>query len=404
MKNMKNALFFLVFCLNLTTIYAQKNVVKNEVIDISLNVNVETFAIVERFANPYSKYCVGRDSLLKIQEPMRPMVHYAYEAFKNQDNSKIAKHMAAVIDTIINARVGGQDQILYALLYAKPFPEKGWNAPFKFSNSKLNAATNAYLTREITLLVEELRQFYIERKVVTFFKKYDTFYKGAVNEIKTGVPPTVLAFMKDYYRYYSKDKYSVVFIPSRPFSKGEWQANACKVPMKNGGTHITQLLSSSYVEVPFAQNGVYTKFGFGDNEWLQDMTIHEFGHTFCDFNAAEIANLKRSAFLFSGDWEKAMQPIGYYNWDDCVNEHVVRLGEIRIAEKMGDKDRANRLRNSYIKNKQFVFIPLLEKKIVEYENNPQKYPTFKAFLPELLGVFDTITIEERDKLLAELKK
>jgi hypothetical protein len=404
MKNMKNALFFLVFCLNLTTIYAQKNVVKNEVIDISLNVNVETFAIVERFANPYSKYCVGRDSLLKIQEPMRPMVHYAYEAFKNQDNSKIAKHMAAVIDTIINARVGGQDQILYALLYAKPFPEKGWNTQFKFSNSKLNAATNAYLTREITLLVEELRQFYIERKVVTFFKKYDTFYKGAINEIKTGVPPTVLAFMKDYYRYYSKDKYSVVFIPSRPFSKGEWQANACKVPMKNGGTHITQLLSSSYVEVPFAQNGVYTKFGFGDNEWLQDMTIHEFGHTFCDFNAAEIANLKRSAFLFSGDWEKAMQPIGYYNWDDCVNEHVVRLGEIRIAEKMGDKDRANRLRNSYIKNKQFVFIPLLEKKIVEYENNPQKYPTFKAFLPELLGVFDTITIEERDKLLAELKK
>jgi hypothetical protein len=404
MKNIKNALFILIFCLNISTIYAQKNVVKNEVIDISLNVNVETFAIVERFANPYSKYCVGRDSLLKIQEPMRPMVYYAYEAFKNQDNSKIGKRMAAVIDTIINARVGGQDQILYALLYAKPFPEKGWNVPFKFSNSKLNAATNAYLTREITLLVEELRQFYIERKVAAFFKKYDTFYKGAINEIKTGVPPIVLSFMKDYYRYYSKDKYSVVFIPSRPFSKGEWQANACKVPMKNGGTHITQLLSSSYVEVPFAQNGVYTKFGFGDNEWLQDMTIHEFGHTFCDFNPTEITNLKRSAFLFSGNWEKAMQPIGYYNWDDCVNEHVVRLGEIRIAEKMGDKDRANRLRNSYIKNKQFVFIPLLEKKIVEYENNPQKYPTFKVFLPELLSVFDAITIEERDKLLAELKQ
>jgi hypothetical protein len=403
MKNKKNPLILLFFCLNLSSVFAQNTATKSENIDVSLNVNLETFAIVERFANPYSKYCVGRDSLLKIQEPLRPMVYYAYEAFKNQDNSKIAKQMAAVVDTIINARAGGQDQILYALLYAKPFPEKGYNAPFKFSNPKLNDATNAYLTLQITLLVEELRQFYIERKVANFFKKYNAFYKGIVKEVKTGVPTAAIAFMKAHYRYHSKDKYSVVFIPSRPFSKGEWQANACKIPMKNGGTHIIQLLSSSYVEVPVTPNGVYTKFGFGDNEWLQDMTIHEFGHTFCDFSAASIAKLKTSAFLFSGDWEKAMQPIGYYNWDDCANEHVVRLGEILIAEKMGDKDRANRLRHSYIKNKKFVFIPLLEKKMVEYENNPQKYPTFKAFLPELLTVFDAITLEERDKLLAESK-
>jgi hypothetical protein len=404
MKNKKSPLMLLLFCLSLSAVFAQNAAIKKENIDVSLNANLETFAIVERFANTYSKYATGRDSLLKIQEPVRPMVHYAYEAFKNQDNSKIARQMAAVIDTIINARAGGQDQILYALLYAKPFPAKGYTAPFKLSNPKLSDATNAYLTQQITLLVEALRQFYVERKVATFFQKYDFFYKGIVNEVKTGVPPSAIAFMKDYYRYYSKDKYSVVFIPSRPFSKGEWQANACKIPMKNGGTHIIQLLSSSYVEVPLSSNGVYTKFGFGDNEWLQDMTIHEFGHTFCDFNATEIANLKRSAFLFSGDWEKAMQPIGYYNWDDCVNEHVVRLGEIRIAQKMGSQDRESRLRQSYIKNKKFVFIPKLEKKMLEYENNPQKYPTFKAFLPELLTVFDTITLEERDKLLMEANK
>ena len=170
MKNKKNPLILLFFCLSLSSVFAQ-NTAKSEAIDVSLNVNLEMFAIVERFANPYSKYSVGRDSLLKIQEPMRPMVYYANEAFKNQDNSKVAKHMAAVIDTIINARAGGQDQILYALLYAKPFPEKGYNAPFKFSNPKLNDATNAYLTLQITLLVEELRQFYIERKVAIFFKK-----------------------------------------------------------------------------------------------------------------------------------------------------------------------------------------------------------------------------------------
>jgi Domain of unknown function (DUF4932) len=404
MKNKKNALLILIFCLNLTAIYAQKNRVKKEDIDVKVDVNLETFAIVERFAYPYSKYLYVRDSLLKIQEPMRPMVYYAYERYKNEDNSKIAKHMAAIIDTIYGTRVAGQDLIFGALIYAKPFPEKGSIAPFRFSHANLNKATIDFINSEIALLIEELRQFYIERKVGQFMKKHKAYYKGAVNEIRTKIPKGIVPFMTTYYRDKSSNQYSIFLIPSRAFSKGEWQANGPQIPLPNGRKHIIQLLSSTYLEVPIASNGVYTKFGFGDEEWLQDITIHEFGHTFCQFDSIIVAKTNTSATLFSGDWVNEMGKQGYRAWDVCVNEHVVRLGEIRIAEKMGDKDRAYRLRDSYIKNKQFVFIPLLEKKIVEYENNPSKYPTFKAFLPELLSVFDTITIEERDKLLAELKK
>jgi hypothetical protein len=404
MKNKKNALFILIFCLNLTTIFAQKNAVKNEDIDVKVDINLETFAIVERFANPYSKYMYVRDSVLKTQEPMRPMAYYAFERYKNEDNSKIAKHLAAVVDTIIGTRVGGQDVIFSALIYAKPFPEKGAIAPFRFSHANLNKETVDFINSEIALLIEELRQFYIERKVGQFMKKHKAYYKGAVNEIKTKIPKGIVPFMTTYYRDKSNNKYSIFLIPSRAFTKGEWQANGPQIPLKNGGKHIIQLLSSTYLDVPIVPNGVYTKFGFGDAEWLQDITIHEFGHTFCQFDSIIVAKTNTSAALFSGDWVNDMGKQGYRAWDVCVNEHVVRLGEIRIAEKMGDKDRANRLRNSYIKNKKFVIIPLLEKKVVEYENNPQKYPTFRAFLPELLAVFDTLTIEERDKLLVAVKR
>jgi hypothetical protein len=404
MKNKKNPLIILFFCLSLSSIFAQNTAMKNNVIDIKVDVNLETYAIVERFANPYSKYMYVRDSFLKIQEPMRPMAYYAFERYKNEDNSKIAKHMAAVIDTIIGTRVGGPDVIFNALIHVKPFPEKGAIAPSWFSHANLNKATIDYINNEIVLLIEELRQFYIQKKVGQFMKKYNAYYDGAINEIKTKIPNGIVPFMTTYYRDQSKNKYSIYIVPSRAFSKGEWQANGPQIPLPDGGKHIIQLLSSTYLEVPIAPNGVYTKFGFGDEEWLQDITIHEFGHTFCQFDSIIVAKTNTSAALFSGDWVNEMGKQGYRSWDVCVNEHVVRLGEIRIAEKMGDKDRANRLRNSYIKNKQFVFIPLLEKKIVEYENDPQKYPTFKAFLPELLAVFDTLTLEERDKLLAELKK
>lgn len=373
----------------------------NKEMVIGINPNLETFAMVERHANKHSRFLKNRDELLKNQECTRPMVHYAYEYSKHFDNESIAKHMAALIDTIIASKVGGQDQIFYALSHAKRFPEKGNEADYTFKNSSLSSETNKYIDRQISILIEELRQYYVKNRVDSFIKKYQYFYDGAVNEVKDGVSREMLQTLESYYRKETNDEYSVYIVPTRAFTKGEWQANACKIPLKNKAFNNVQFLSSSYVDVKLNANGVYKKFGFADNEWLQDMVVHEFGHTFCDFNDKLKQSLQKTSFLYSGKWEEQMKPIGYYTWVDVLNEHIVRTGEIRIAESTKNYETAQRLRKSYIKGKKFVLIPAFEERFKEYEANKDKYKTFQDFLPEAFDVLNTLTVAQRDTLLKD---
>lgn len=368
-------------------------------ITVSINPNLETFAIVERFANQYSRFLKNRAELVNSQECLRPMVYYAYQNFKNFDNTKIAKHMAQVIDTIIASKVGGQDQIFYALSYAKNFPNKGNESSYKFYNSSLSKELNNYIDKEISLLIEELRLYFIENKVDLFIEKYKYFYKGAIKEVKNGISNKLLYSLETYYRKTTQNQYTVFIVPTRAFSRGEWQANACKIPLKDNLINNIQFLSSSYIDIKISSDGNYKKFGFADNEWLQDMVVHEFGHTFCEFNDSLKQNLQKTNFLFSGKWEKQMQPMGYYTWVDCINEHVVRTGEIRIAEMTKNYETAKRLRVSYITKKKFILIPAFEKKFTEYEQNKIKYKTFQDFLPEMLNTLKLVTITERDTLL-----
>ncbi len=394
--------FMKIFTLFFFGVYAQQKEVKNKKkeITIAINPNLETFAIVERYANQYSKYLKGRYDLVNSQQSTRPLVQYAYDYFKEADNEKIARHMAMVIDTIISSKVGGQDQIFYALSYAKKFPQRGFDAAYKFHHTSLSYEVNEYITLHIKMLIEELRQYFIKNNVASFILKYQYFYEGAVNEVKNGISSNLLYTLEKYYRKNTDDTYTVYIVPSRAFSKGEWQANACKIPLKNNRFNNIQFLSSSYIDVKISSNGIYKKFGFADNEWLQDMVVHEFGHTFCEFNDSLKKHLEKPNTLFSGKWEKQMQPIGYYTWKDVVNEHIVRTGEIRIAEMTKNEETAKRLRESYINGKKFLFIPALEKKFEIYEKDNITYKTFQDFIPVAVELLNTFSIAERDSLLS----
>jgi hypothetical protein len=395
-------LISLIYFNNLNIFAQKKGYAKS--IEISINPNMETFAIVERLALPYTNYLKFRDSALKVDKVIRPMVYYAYEHFKNQDNSKIAKHYAAVFDTIVNTKAIGVDVIYGALVCRENFPKKGSIAFFKLDNQNVSKETNAYIDKEIALLIEEMRQFYIDRDVAGFMKKYNFFYNGAMDEVKKAIPNNILTATANYYRNKDDNQYAIYLVPSRAFLKGEWQANGPTIALKNGKKKYVEILNCAYDEVALKANKKYTHFGYGDYEFLTQLTIHEFGHSFVAWGNTEIEYTKKSTALFDGELKIGMRNLGVGTWETCVNEHIVRTSEIRIAEKMGDKKRADFLRDSYIKKKHFIFIPMLENKFLEYENNANKYPSFKSFLQEVIAVFDNIKIEERDKLLNEFKK
>lgn len=82
-------------------------------------------------------------------------------------------------------------------------------------------------------------------------------------------------------------------------------------------------------------------------------------------------------------------------------EHLVRLGEIRIAKLMGDKEEESRLRNMHIVENRFVLLPMLERKIEDYECNRKLYLSFEQFLPEIFKTLHGLKPAEVDKLLSE---
>jgi hypothetical protein len=89
-----------------------------------------------------------------------------------------------------------------------------------------------------------------------------------------------------------------------------------------------------------------------------------------------------------------MSEQAYRNWWTCVTEHIVRLGEIRIAIAMNDSLTAEKIRTENIEQNKFIYLPYLEGKIIEYENNRDKYHSFSDFFPELITTFSQIDTTE----------
>lgn len=82
--------------------------------------------------------------------------------------------------------------------------------------------------------------------------------------------------------------------------------------------------------------------------------------------------------------KEPMKKQGYTDWPTCLSEHIVRLGEIRIAERMGLHQESERLRQLYIQDKKFIYLPHLLETIKRYENDDVSYRTFGDFVPVLI--------------------
>lgn len=123
--------------------------------------------------------------------------------------------------------------------------------------------------------------------------------------------------------------------------------------------------------------------------------MHEFGHSFVN---KEVSLHKDKLTKFKALFEKSalketmIKTGGYGDYQTCVAEHLVRLGEIETARIQKDEDRVKRLQEYHLKNN-FIFIPLLEEKIKEYNSDRKKYKTFGAFVPKLLEVFENSSVE-----------
>lgn len=77
---------------------------------------------------------------------------------------------------------------------------------------------------------------------------------------------------------------------------------------------------------------------------------------------------------------------GYGDWEECVNEHIVRALSIHLSKKYFEVDFTNR-RIEFDYNLGYRYIKEIVSKLEEYEKNRNRYKSIDEFYPELIKVF-----------------
>jgi len=361
---------------------------KNKKLSIEFNRNIATYSIVEKLvANKEGRlfYIDG-----KSDDDYLPMVGLAFNQMNKLDNSKIIQQTIDYLNI-----VGFQQDLTYqALLRANDFPQKG----YKYSLDSMHLEQTKFLA--LKKYIENLKNFYIDRNLNSFFDENAHFINGAINEVINNAPKDYLSKMEKYYgEEIFKFKFYINPFDALPYEKDFWHGNGPKI-LTDKGT-IANMISSAYLPLKKQPNiDDYEEFGFNNPKTIKFLITHEFGHSFVNHTLDSYTNeINKYNDLFYSGLNEKMNPQGYSNWTICIIEHFVRLGEIRIAEINGEKDRADELRKMHINEFSFVLIPYFEKKIIEYEENRDRYPTFKDFIPSLISTLNSISSKDIRKSL-----
>ena len=362
--------------------------------NVTYNENIETYFLAELLSidhrttnKQWEKY------KLKTCKEYQPIVSKALLEFKDLVNHEIAIETAKLNDTLISLGYG-TDLMMEVLLHQSDFKLLKGISSFESRFYQLEGDIKIRLENIISNYLKLLYSFYQTENIGLFFMKNANFYNGAVNEVKSHIPKGFTDAIETYYGD-SREKYIVLVSPMMIWPIEENEGRGIGPTLEKNNKKIVFEIMSPYVQVPVKlKEKNYRNFGFDYRPRARMLTIHEFGHSFVNSELVPYKKqIDRYSYLFTDNLKKRMESKGIPNWNTFVIESFVRLGEIRVAQIQNDRKRANHLRNYHTNLEFFIFLPQLEEKIIEFENNRDKYPMWKDFIPELLKVFEKNTID-----------
>lgn len=349
-------------------------------IEVGFNANIHTSHIIELFVWP-GEY------------PTRPMVLEAQEYF-----APYKDHPAVTFsDSILRNEILYFDELTEVLLHYEPFPSTALRYPILGPNyqDKLEL---------IQTWVDLLAQFYVDAKVGEFLHEHRVFYNGVRREVLKNLPPdNFVDLIESYYRA-EKLKYTIIPAPEMPTGGAYGYRGIGPYLYTEEGMLIYQVISASLPVDKEDNIDNYLSYGFDNKENTLRMSYHEFGHAFVNplFEKSDSlrAQLAQSEHLLTPGFLEVMNRQNYGDWETIVCEYLVRLGEIRLADRSGDTQWAKELRAYHTDTLQFIFLPELEQSILKYEADTS-YQSFEAYLPQLLELltqFDSTEVDRRLKM------
>ncbi len=391
---------FLIFAITISTFNFSQE--KTSKFSVTYNKNIETYFLAEILSADHRRN--NKDfELYKIKEcsTYQPIVKRALEKFDHLKNSPIAVATAELNDVMIEKYGLGNDALMKSLVYHQEFPSNDWINQYQFEFSRLTQKQNEEVTVLIKNYLSKLSKFYTQEKIGEFFEENNSFYLGAIHEYNRQIPVGFTDAMEQFYGE-EFNQYIILISPMMmwPISDGEGRGIGTDVVLKSGAKNIYEIAS------PFVQVKDQQQFGYDNQFQARFLSVHEFGHSFVNkevYKHSEKHKKFKDLFEKSNLKESMIKAGGYGDYETCVAEHLVRLGEIETAKIQKDTEKAKKLEEYHLKNN-FIFLPQLEVKIKEYNSNRAKYKTFGDFVPKLLEVFDNSTIEFIDSELKKVNK
>jgi hypothetical protein len=296
---------------------------------IGWHTNVETYFIAERLAVETIGWYVFDNK--DFDYTHQPLVTAAFNHFKDYKDSAIVKRIAAILLNM-RERFGDNLPILDYLLYQKPFPQKGHLYPYHFSKAESQEKQQSFLLA-VGELTDSLHAFYQKAKVGAFLNEHKRFYEGAVADVKKNLDMGIYAAMEKYYGQKFKG-YHILITPAVPLTAGADNYRGMGVSLRTPeGVAACMMISTNEMLPQKGDLKQYTAFGFDNQKVIQFLAVHEIIHSFVNPALEQhIPLISKDSSLYTPKLASLMKPQGIPNWQICATEHLVRLGEIRIAE------------------------------------------------------------------------
>lgn len=241
-----------------------------------------------------------------------------------------------------------------------------------------------------------VKDFYVEAKMDSFFNANKKVYDKVIFELNKSLPDS--NFIETLEKYHGAEMAGYRIIPSifipNYFGFGP------RIKSDSGIINYFLMGPAYDIKIDSTINNLSTieKFGFDKKEYVIEIGVHEFGHTFMRFlEKTENQKLIESvSYLNTPYLIENMKKQGYGgNWSDCLEEHLVRLCEVRIAKMTGNTKLEHEIYNKDVNDRKFVYLPMLNKLIEEYEIDRNKYKRFEDFFPIIIENMKKIKLNEK---------
>ena len=242
---------------------------------------------------------------------------------------------------------------------------------FKYEISEFNIKLSGGIEN-----LEEFRalfnSFKEDTKFDEFFSRIEEYYKDDLEYFRSILEK--YQFIKEIEEFTGNKNTNYNFVMSN-LSKGNFGFD-----LKRG--------EEKYINVVFNLSVWLGDTIFVDNDYdICNLIFHELSHPIVNpltEKNLELVNEHKGVYEELEKYKSTF--CGYGDWEECVNEHIVRALAIHLSKKYFKDDFINK-RIEYDYNLGYRYIKGMIKKLDYYEENKSQYKSIENFYSELLKAF-----------------